>query len=309
MDSDKLTNIFKQSVELDKYTTIGLGGTAKYFKIVKNVDELIEAVETARSLGMPYKLLGNGSNVLISDKFFEGLVIVNKANSITVDKQKSQIVAESGASLSRMILTCAANGLSGLESLFGIPGTVGGAICVNAGAHDVSIGSFLKSATIMLSSEKMVNAQNEWFDFNYRSSRLKYKKDNFPPVILSATFQFQKKKPEEISRTIAKFKVWRESHQPLGQKTTGSVFKNLGSSDKNDDSPERTAGYLLDKSGAKKLKVGKIGVSNLHANWIINGGEGTAHDARHLIEKMRDLVREKYSVDLEEEIEYFGDWK
>jgi len=309
MDSEKLENIFDRSVALNKYTTIGLGGAARYFKIVKNIDELIKAVETARSLGIPYKVLGNGSNVLISDKFFDGLVIVNKADSVTVDKQKSHIVAGSGVSLSRMILASAASGLSGLESLFGIPGTVGGAICVNAGAHNVSIGSFLKSATVMLSSEKMINAKSEWFDFKYRSSRLKYKKDSFPPVILSATFQFQKKKPEDISKIIAQYKIWRESHQPLGKKTTGSVFKNLSSSDKSDDSAERTAGYLLDKSGAKKLKVGNVKVSHLHANWIINEGEGTARDARRLIEKMRNLVQENYSVNLEEEIEYFGDWK
>lgn len=309
---DKIDSILKnysKSERLDRYTTIGLGGSARYLVEAKNTKELIDAVSAARSLGIPYKVLGFGSNILVADKGFDGLVIINRTNSIEVDRSRSRVMVESGVALSKMILEGASNGLSGLEPMFGIPGTVGGALCVNAGAHDISISKFLKSATLMISSDKIVSVQAEWFDFAYRSSKLKYKKDDFPPVILSAIFQLQKTNPQDVSSEIARFKKWREDHQPLGEKTTGSVFKNISASDKNDGQQERTAGYLLDNSGAKKLKVNGMHVSRKHANWIINTGGSSASDARKLIEQMRQLVVDKYSVTLQEEIEYFGDWQ
>jgi UDP-N-acetylmuramate dehydrogenase len=298
----------KHNVEMKNYTSIGIGGIARSLIEVRSLKELISAVEVARSLGMAYKIFGNGTNILVSDVGFDGLVIVNRSSEIQIDKSKSRMIVDGGVPLSRMILEAASNGFSGLEAMFGIPGTVGGAIIVNAGAHNTSIAGHLISATSMVSSDKIVNVQNEWFDFGYRSSRLKYKKEDFPPVILNAIFQFQQKKPQVISETIAKYKAWREEHQPLGERTTGSVFRNPSQSDKAPEK-ERTAGYLLETSGAKKLKHNGVRVSKKHANWIINEGGAGSSDARKLIDEMRSLVIQNYSLTLEEEIEYFGDWR
>lgn len=298
---------FEENVSLGQYTTIGLGGKARYFVLAKDLNNLMHAVGVARNFGVNYRVLGFGSNLLISDKGFDGLVIVNRANSIQTDKTKGLVIAEGGAALSKLILDAASQGLSGLESLYGIPGTVAGAICVNAGAHQTSISKFLKSATLMISSDKIVNVQNEWFEFGYRSSKLKYKKDEFPPIILGAIFQFQQKRTQDILDEIGQYKSWREEKQPLGEKTCGSVFRNPSESDQN-ESKERTAGFLLEESGAKKLKNGGMRVSKKHANWIVNDGKGTSLQARQLIEKMRAAVNDKFSISLEEEIEYFGDW-
>lgn len=308
---DKLDLILKnlsKNVMLGKYTTIGLGGPARYLVEAHSAQELSDAVSAARNLGMPYRVLGYGSNLLISDSGFDGLVIINRAKSIEIDQARSRVFVESGASLSKMILEAASGGLCGLEPLFGIPGSVGGAICVNAGAHGTSISAALKSATLMLSSDKIVSVQADWFEFSYRSSKLKYKKEEFPPIILSAIFQFQKKKQADVSLEIAKYKNWRESHQPIGERTTGSVFRNLSGSDSGENR-ERTAGYLLENSGAKKLKVGGVHVSRKHANWIVNETETSSDNARRLIEQMRQAVMDKFNVTLEEEIEYLGDWQ
>jgi UDP-N-acetylmuramate dehydrogenase len=311
MDKIKFENAlgeFKRHAELKKYTSIGLGGNATYLVEAKDLKQLINAVTAARNFAVPFRVIGYGSNILVSDNGFDGLIIINRANSIQVDKSKGIIIAEGGAALSKLILEAASNGLSGCESMFGIPGSVGGAICVNAGAHDESISKFLKLATIMLSSDKIVNVQNEWFEFGYRTSKMKYNKQEFPPLILSAIFQFQQRRTQNTLDEIAKFKVWREEHQPIGEKTCGSVFKNPSGSD-NNEIKEKSAGYLLDQSGAKKFKKGHIHVSKKHANWIINDGNGTALEARQLIEQMRESVIEKFSLTLTEEIEYLGEWE
>jgi UDP-N-acetylmuramate dehydrogenase len=299
----------QESVSLAKYTTLGLGGDARFFYEAKSVDDLIRAIIVARNLAIVYKVIGYGSNVLVSDNGFDGLIILNRASSIKVEHSTGRVIADSGASLTRVIVEAGAQGLSGLEALYGIPGTVGGAALVNAGAHAVSIESFIKSATILISSDKIISVTPDWFEFEYRSSKLKHKHDDFPPIILSVIFQFHQKKNEGILNDISTFKKWREKHQPIGEKTCGSIFKNPGGSDNlATTEPERSAGWLLDQVGAKKLRVGGIRVSKKHANWIINSGHSSAKDARLLIEQMRNAVREKYSLDLNEELEYLGNW-
>jgi len=309
---DKLRNELagvEEYVSLSKYTTLGLGGKARFFYEAKTVDDLIRAIIVARNLAVNYRVVGYGSNLLISDNGFEGLIILNRANSIKIEPSSGRAIADSGASLTRVIVEAGAAGLSGLEPLYGIPGTVGGAALVNAGAHGVSLSSFVKSATILISSDKIVSVTPDWFEFKYRTSKLKYRHDDFPPIILSVIFQFHQKKKDDILDEIAKFKKWREAHQPIGEKTCGSVFRNPGGSDNlASDAPERSAGYLLDQSGAKKLRVGNVRVSKKHANWIINSGQSTAHDARLLIDHMRGAVMEKYSLNLKEEVEYLGNW-
>jgi UDP-N-acetylmuramate dehydrogenase len=209
-----------------------------------------------------------------------------------------------------LILESVSAGLSGLEALYGIPGSVGGAVIVNCGAHGITISDFIRSATVMISSDKIISCPPSWFKFGYRQSKLKYSKSDSPPVILSVTLQLQHRKREDSAALVAKYQKWREAHQPLGQITSGSIFRNPKGSDvtASEDDKYKSAGYLLDSVGAKGFRVGGAVVSKKHANWIINSGNASASDIRSLVEKMRGAVESKYHVTLVEEIEYLGDW-
>lgn len=300
----------RENVPLDTYTTLRVGGCADFLVEVNSIDELVEAIVVVRNIGAPYRVVGFGSNIIPSNAGFPGLIIINRTKSLSIDASSGRVIADSGVPLSRIILEAAAQGLGGLETLYGIPGTAGGATVVNAGAHGISISQYLKSSSVLISSEKIKTCKAEWFEFGYRSSRLKYKKSDSPPVILNVIFQLQRRKKDSILDDIAKARKWREAHQPIGKKTCGSIFKNPVGKDNADDEleKERTAGYLLEQSGAKRLSVGQAHVSKKHANWIENTNHADALDVRTLIEKMRRAVDEKYNVELEEEVEYIGVW-
>lgn len=306
---EKLPGV-KYNELLSKYSTMAVGGPARMLYVAEDVDALASAVAVARALAVPYRVVGFGSDVIFSDRGFDGLVIVNRSNNMVFDTEKGRVIADSGVPLSRLILEAASRGLCGLEALYGIPGTVGGAIYVNAGSHAIAISDFLKSSSVMVSSEKVLNAKPDWFEFEYRGTKLKYKKNDFPPVILNGIFQLQRCKKEVVLDKIAEFKKKKAAGQPLGERTCGSVFKNPAMSDNTSEegSREHSAGYLLDQAGAKKLKMPQAYVSKLHANWVINRGSSSAKDVRKLIEEMRALVEEKYKITLQEEIEYLGDW-
>lgn len=297
-----------RDVALAKYTSIGVGGVADYLIEADSLENIKQAVSWSRENRLIYKVIGRGTNIIVGGKGFRGLVIVNKTSGINFDLKKSRVIVESGYSLSKLILEAAAQNLGGMEELFGIPGSIGGALTVNAGTHGVSIGSFLQTASILTSDGKIAGCSAEYFGFNYRYSNLKALKVNNPPIILNAIFQLHKKKKDAIILEIAKSRSFREKSQPLGQKTSGSVFKNPSGSDTKTNIKEKSAGYLLDQSGAKSLSVGKAIVSKKHANWVINKGNADAEDVRKLIEKMGEAVKEKFSVTLEEEVEYFGQW-
>jgi UDP-N-acetylmuramate dehydrogenase len=302
--------IVRENVPLDTYTTLHVGGCADFLVEVNSIDGLVEAVVVARNIGAPYRVVGLGSNIIPSNAGFPGLIIINRTSSLSIDATSGRVIADSGVPLARVILEAAAQGLGGLEALYGIPGTVGGATVVNAGTHGVSVGQYVKSSSVLVSSEKIKANKADWFEFSYRSSRLKYNKSDSPPVVLNVIFQLQRRKKESILDDIAKAKKWREEHQPIGKKTCGSIFRNPVGKDNAEieSEKEKTAGWLLDQSGAKKLAVGGVHVSKIHANWIENVNYADALDVRTLIEKMRLIVNEKYNVELEEEVEYIGVW-
>lgn len=299
----------KEYVPVGDFTSLGVGGTSDFFIEADTIDDLVEVVTAARKIGAPYRVIGNGTNIICSDKGFNGLLIRNKTSSFQIDEKTGRVISDSGVPLSRLILESASKGLGGLEPLYGIPGTVGGAVVVNAGAHGVSISRHLQSSSIMVSSEKILNAKNDWFKFQYRQSKLKYKREDSPPVILNAIFQLQRRKKEDVLSDIARHKNTRQEKQPIGERTCGSIFKNPAATDAaSGDQIEKTAGYLLDQAGAKKFSVDGAHVFRQHANWIINSGKASATDVRKLIEKMRQAVEEKFQITLFEEIEYLGDW-
>ncbi len=313
----------QEHVVMRDYTTFKIGGVADYFLEIKTIDELVKAVRTSVEYDVPYFILGGGSNVLLSDYGFPGLVIKNSASNIAIMKEKSQAIIDSGTLMSVFIMQVASNELGGLEFLYGIPGTIGGALYGNAGAWGNAIGDYLKNITVLerdfeTGIPKIKQYDASWMNFGYRTSKLKGLKTKTKPVILTARFQLSRCQKEEIMRRLNLFKSKRQEHQPIGF-SAGSIFKNpipkelkniTGKGTKNmpEFPRERTAGFLLEQAGVKKLKIGSAEVSNIHANFIINKNGAKSSEIRSLIEEMREQVRQKFGITLEEEVEYIGQW-
>ncbi|MFA6493294.1 MAG: UDP-N-acetylmuramate dehydrogenase [Patescibacteria group bacterium] len=320
--TDVLSGI-QEHVVMRDFTSFHIGGVADYFYKAETVDKLIQAVRTAVELRIPYFILGNGSNILFSDYGLAGLVIKNATSNISIMKEKSQVIVDSGVMLPRLIMELASNDLAGLEFLYGVPGTIGGALYGNAGAWGNAIGDFVKNITVLEKDPetgipKVNQYDASWLDFSYRDSKLKKMKAKEKPVILTARLQLARSQKEEIIRRLNVAQEKRQKSQPIGL-SVGSIFRNpypqelqniTGTGTKNmpEFPRERTAGYMLDQAGVKKLKVGSAEVSNVHANFIVNKNGARATEIRSLIEGMRDKVKDKFDVTLEEEIEYIGQW-
>lgn len=312
MSENSLQNILgselKTNIILRDFVSIKVGGVADYFFEAKDISSLTLAVSAAVKFGLPYFILGGGYNVIPSDTGFPGLVIKNSSSNIVFSPNFSTVISDSGVNLGRLINQAAGYDLGGFEFLFGVPGTVGGAIYGNAGAFGHAIGDFVKSVTLLIPKEDgtvaIIRHDSKWMNFSYRSSALKtdYRDEKFKPVILTATLQLVQRRKDEIMRMMQTNLQLKKKNQPLAEKSAGSFFKNPGSS------PEQAAGYLLDKSGAKRLRQGGAAFSKKHANFLINHRNATADDIFGLAQKAKDLVREKYDLELEEEVEYIGRW-
>ncbi len=294
----------KEHIVLRDYASMRVGGVADYFYVAKKIDNLIEAVFIAKKLDIPFIVLGGATNVLISDYGFGGLVILNRTSNLAILQDKSQIIADSGVSLMRLIVEAANNNLGGMEPLYGIPGTIGGAIYGNAGAFGVEICQFIKSITVLTDEGKIMKYNPAWLEANYRITKLKKNKDKQggQTVILSIRFQFSHNKKEDILKKLSYYKQNREQKQPYTMPSIGSIFKNPGKN------PEQSAGYILDQLGAKKIKIEDAQVSKEHANFIINKGKANATQIKQLVNLLKDLVREKENIELKEEFEYIGQW-
>lgn len=313
----------QEHVVMRHYNTWRVGGVADYFIQAKNIQDLTRIIKIAIENKIPYFILGNGSNILFSDYGFPGLVIKNSSSNIAVLKEKSQIIADSGVMLSRLITESISNDLSGLEFLYGVPGTVGGSLYGNAGAFGSSIGDYVNKVTLLMIDQetqipKIMQFERSWMGFEYRSSKLKKIKGKFKPVILSVRFQFSQNQKEIITKRLNQYQTMREGSQPIGL-SAGCVFRNpipkelknvtgKGTKGMPELPKERSAGYLLEQAGVKKMQVGSAEVSSKHANFIINKNGAKASDIRTLIEEMRERVRQKFNITLEEEIEYVGQW-
>jgi UDP-N-acetylmuramate dehydrogenase len=200
----------------------------------------------------------------------------------------------------RLITESANRDYGGLEGLYGIPGTIGGAVYGNAGAHGTEICSLIKSITVLTPENKIARYKKEWLDPAYRFTKLKKMKilSKNIPIILSVTFQLTRHKKEEIMRKFKEYISIRQEKQPYDKPSAGSIFKNIGTN------KEKTAGYILESVGAKKLKVGGAEVAKKHANFVINANHASSAEIKELIGKMRSLAHDKFGVELEEEVEF-----
>lgn len=297
----------QEHIPLKLYNTFGIGGYARYFAEADSIEVFLDLYSWGVKNNVRVFVLGMGSNVVFNDRGFEGLVIRYTARRFTF--QENIAVVEAALPVSKIILEAEKIDLGGMEKLFGIPGSIGGAVYNNAGAHGVNIGEFIDTALVFepyrdveLSAMRLLDSQNitmrkprivqpDYFKFGYRYSCLQ----NNRAVVLSVTLNFFEKPCEEIKRVRDEITQWRKEKQPLG-KSAGSFFKN--------PRPDLSAGYLLEQVGAKGLRVGDLQVSELHANFILNIGKGTFADLEQLCFELQTKVKDKFGVELEREVEF-----
>ena len=277
--------MISRNVSLKKYSTFKIGGTAKFFAEPKSIAEIRELLMFCKKNSEKFFILGNGSNILFSDNGYDGLVIKIGKN------------LEAGKSLHDVIQAAADKGLSGIEKLEGIPGTIGGAIFMNAGAHGQQISDCIKSVVSVTTYGGIVTRTNEECKFSYRNSVFRM----LDEIIVSAEFDFTPMPKDAISKNRKEVLTWRREKQPLKYPNAGSVFKNPTSNLPLTDS-RLSAGYLIDSCGLKGCRVGDAQVSELHANFIVNRGNASASDVKALMEKMVQEVKKKHGIVLEPEI-------
>jgi len=300
----KYSDRVKEGVELSRYTSARVGGKADYFIEAFSADELGDIVSSLWEAQEQFTLLGGGSNVLISDKGIRGIVVLNRAKSVhyQIEEEPYVVWAESGANLGALARQVSQKGFSGLTWAAGIPGTIGGAVFGNAGAHGGEIANSLYLAEILhlINEEGVVYRKEKWlptrFQFSYRSSVLKEGK--VKGIVLIAGFQVYKAEKSDVINKLNEFVEFRKRTQPPGA-STGSMFKNP---------PGDFAGRLIDAAGLKGFRVGDAEISEHHANFFINRGSATAMDIYQLIQVARETVYKKFGVKLELEIELLGEW-
>ncbi|HCA66683.1 MAG: UDP-N-acetylenolpyruvoylglucosamine reductase [Parcubacteria group bacterium GW2011_GWC2_44_17] len=284
----------KRNIPLAPYTTLKIGGIADYFTECKTEEEVIEALLFASEKKMPYYILSGGSNVLVSDAGFRGIIIKIKTLTLRIDGAK--VSSEAGVSLPLLAKKTTGHGLSGLEFGIGVPGTVGGAVYGNAGAFGQETKDVVNSVCIARreTDSKIAEFSNEMCEFAYRDSIFKRHKDW---IILSAVFTLKKDSKENCEKRMMEMLKNKTTNQPMGELAAGSIFKNP---------PVTPAWRLIDEAGMRGAYFGNAKVSTQHANYFINTGGATAADFLALIRLIKDKVQEKCGIQLEEEIQFVG---
>ena len=283
---------------LAAYTSARVGGPADVLLTVRDPRELALAARHLWNWGLPFWVLGGGSNVLIADQGVRGVVVLNRARQATfyTAGETPTLWAASGANLGSLARRAAQQGLAGLEWAVGIPGTVGGAVVGNAGAHGRDTAAALQLAEILHKEEGRRRYTPQDLGMAYRTSRLKTRPQQ--AVVLSATFRLQKDKPQDVQARLEAFNEQRKRTQPPGA-SMGSMFKNP---------PGDYAGRLIEAAGLKGATVGDAEISTVHANFFLNKGQATAQHIWALMYLARTTVAQKFGVWLEPEIQLLGAW-
>ncbi len=283
---------------LARFTTMRVGGPADLFAVAHNAFELRALVRFARTRGLPHLVIGRGSDLVIADAGVRGLVIQVRAEGSRVDG--THYTAEAGVQMARAATETQGAGLTGLEFGLAIPGTVGGAVWANAGAHESDVAGVLESARLLTADGGEVVVAASELAFGYRDSRLKRSAADPPgELVIEATFGLAPADPAAIKGRLDDIRRWRQAHQPIGLPSAGSVFRNPA---------DNSAGRLIDAAGLKGRRVGGAVVSEKHANFIVNDRKGTAADVRRLAEEVRAEVARIHGVELRFEVEFVGDW-
>jgi len=291
----------KTNEPLSRHTYFKIGGPADFFFEARTQTDLIHAIRVSLKHQLPYFVLGSGSNILVSDKGFQGLVIKNRADSIrTVSVQgKTVVEVDSGTLLNKLVRYTIEEGLSGLEVFLSVPGTVGGAIYNNSHYRPEAnefIGNLLHSASLIDAAGQLKTVDHSYFKFNYDYSILHHTRE----TVVSAEFLLSGGHKDQLWRQATDLVKRRNLRQPIGIACSGCTFRNSKSS--------KPAAYLIDQAGLKGFTLGKVRVSPVHAAFIENLGGATAQEVLQLIDHIRTTVKTKFGVTLELEIFLVGEF-
>ena len=298
-----------ENIPLSKYTTLGIGGPAKYFVEARSVEELKEAVDFAKEKSLDVLTISGGSNLLVNDPGFPGLVIKLDLTGIKLDGET--VIASAGSTLGELVDFANSNSLSGAEKLAGIPGSIGGAIYGNAGAYGQTVSDKLDIVNVLRDGEVKSLSKDECA-FEYRDSGFKRMKNT---IILEAQFKFENGDKEELVKSSQETIEKRKEKYKPGIKTPGSFFKNVLIQDLPEnmqkDMPKDYYGkvpawWFLEQVGAKDARLGKVHIADFHANLFVNEGNGTAKDFFNLTKQYKMKVKEKFGIDLEPEVQLVG---
>lgn len=299
--------ILLENEPMNKHTSFKVGGPARYFVKAESLDDLKKALDLAREKGIPFFILGNGTNLLVSDKGFDGVIITLAGDFSSIeDLGNGAFKVGAAIPLGRFARSVLKQGFAGIHKLAGIPGTLGGAIYMNAGAYGQEIGTSCTQVTVLDSDGNIREFAASECGFGYRQSI--FQKNN--AIILSATFLLPTaaslgKTTADLEAELAECMAKRKASQPLNMPNAGSTFKRLDKGAA--DMPQQIApGYYIEQTGLKGYRIGGAEVSTLHANFIVNAGGATATDIKQLSEFVQQKVTEKFGIQLKREIILLG---
>ena len=280
---------------MSRHTTFRIGGPADFFLVPENADEIKKIIAVCKEKNVPYFILGNGSNLLVSDRGYRGVVIQLNRNFGEVKVEGTEIHASAGALLSTIAVAARRASLTGFEFAGGIPGTLGGAVVMNAGAYGGEMKDVLRKVMVMDQSGKVFEIPAEELQMGYRTSIIK----TAGYIVLGAVLSLKEGNLEEIKMLTRKLSEQRTSKQPLEYPSAGSTFKR----------PEGYfAGKLIMDSGLRGYRVGGAQVSEKHCGFVINTGDATAEDVRSLMKHVTEIVYAKFGVTLEPEVKFLGEF-
>ncbi|MBC8232626.1 UDP-N-acetylmuramate dehydrogenase [bacterium] len=277
---------------MKKHTSFNIGGPADCLVTPENFEQLKEILLFCRNKNYPVVVIGNGTNLLVSDQGVPGVVVKLAANYSSFHFDDSILVAKSGSSLSKLSLAAAQKGLTGLEFAIGIPGTVGGAVNMNAGAFGGEMKDIVQVVRALSDENEDLSLDKSNLRFTYRSSNIKGKM-----IVYEVELALKKDDPSEIKSRMRQYQQWRKERQPIKARSAGSVFKKP---------PNDFAGQLIELAGLKGMSFGGAQISPKHANFIVNKGNASASDVLYLIRHTRKVVFEKFGILLESEIDFLG---
>jgi UDP-N-acetylmuramate dehydrogenase len=280
-------------VPMRQFTSIKVGGPADSLLFPKDVEELGKIFRCARRKRIPIMILGKGTNLVVKDKGFRGWMVCLTQGLKKIRQEGDVVEADSGLPLQRLVQFTIQRGLTGLEPFFGIPGTVGGGLAMNAGAWGVELKDVLLSMTLMKENGEVMERSRQRLKFSYRTLDLPASW-----VILKGRFQLRKGKKEEILEKVMSYSEMRKRTQPLDTPSAGSIFKNP---------KEGPAGKWIEEAGLKGFRMGQAMISDRHANFIVNLGKATAEEIIHLMEMVERKIYEEKGISLEREVRVVGD--
>lgn len=280
---------------MSQHTTFKIGGPADYFLMPDKGEDVGRVIKICKEKEIPYFILGNGSNLLVGDGGYRGAVIQIYRNMSSVTDEGNEITAQAGALLSAVAAAAKNASLTGFEFAGGIPGTIGGAVVMNAGAYGGEMKDVLTEVTVMNAEGDIFTLPTEELELGYRTSIIK----TAGYIVLEAKIRLKEGDPEVIRETMKDLTIRRTTKQPLEYPSAGSTFKR----------PEGYfAGKLIMDSGLAGYQVGGAQVSEKHCGFVINAGDATARDVRTLMDNVRDIVYKKYGVTLEPEVKFLGEF-